>query len=185
MKNNLLIIVGIVMTLFMVTAVSSAAEMGEWEGYGGLGYNTYSLEEANDLASDEVDSGISFLVGFKGWVRPKIAIGGEIESMEVEWEDDSYKAGTTGYLGTVNYEFIPGISAFGAAGIYFVELDGFGIDEGDSGFGFKLGVEGDYKISDSLGLQARALYRNNNVEVKDLEMDFSGFGFDTALTYKF
>lgn len=185
MKKSMLFIFIVIISLFIITSISSAADMDTWEGYGGFGYNTYNLEEVNNFTGDEVESGVSFLAGFRGWVRPNIAIGVEIESMEVQWGNHSFEAGTTGYLGTINYEFIPGISIYGAGGLYFVELEGLAIEERDSSVGFKLGVEGNYNISDSLTLQARVVYRNNNVDTGFLDLDFSGFGVNTALVYKF
>lgn len=87
MKKNINVLLIALIFLLSVTGVS-AAETGSWESYGGLSYNSYGLEEANALVNrDEVNDGLSFFIGSKKWTSSNLAVGGEIESMEVDWEE--------------------------------------------------------------------------------------------------
>ncbi|ACL70800.1 hypothetical protein [Halothermothrix orenii] len=184
--KNICLIISFMLIIFVVSEFACAAEIGSWEGYGGAGFSTYSLEEVNNyLQGEKVDAGVFFFIGYRKWISPEFALGSEIESMEVAWQDSSYETGTTGYLATFNYELMPDIYIFGAVGLYYLELHGFNFAGEGPNFGYKLGVEKNLKITESLDLQGKVMYRNNKIKTEGLEFDFSGLGINLALTYKF
>lgn len=162
--------------------------------YGGISYNTYDLGDINDAATSvgvsEEDSGIGFYLGYERQIDNKTFTRFEFEHLGVEWDSvDNFKATSNGFMSVIGYNIAKGINSkinlLGGLGFYNSELESYGYSESDIGFGFKLGIESEYNLSDNTAFVSRINYRNNNVDVEGVDVDFSGLELAIGMNFKF
>jgi len=165
--------------------------------YGGISLNQLKLEEVNNITdnygSEKIEFGVGFFGGVDYRIYDNVFIGSELDYIESNWETilGSIKGNSIGALGTLAYKFpieMMNLKFKSGLGLYFSKIESNlnEIENGqNNGFGYKLGMDGDIKLNENTNINIRGMYRGNNVEVSNVNLDYSGFEFNTGITYKF
>ncbi|MGM0508981.1 MAG: outer membrane beta-barrel protein [Fusobacteriota bacterium] len=182
MKKRVVVLI-ILMVSFNLLA--NGEKIGKWNIHMGAGLSTFKMEDINDMADEEKDSGVSFTLGVRRWFTENIAFGGELDSMEIEYDNEDFEVKTTGYLLTVNYDVLPYVSLYSGAGMYYFELLTYGNLNEDSSFGFKTGIEANYPIAKKVRLKGKINYRNNKIKADNGTADFTGAEYGAEIEFIF
>lgn len=186
--------------IIIISVIILSSQLLAIDIYLGGGYNEFNLEDINNISSNDEDSGISYLLGARMDLSENVKIGLELESIEAEWSDLNYNAATFGALATIEYIIVSGdsfygdnmsssISVFAGIGVYnsgiYYDNSAQGDEATESTLGYKFALQYNLSFSDFTGVQTRIGYRDSQVEVDSIDLDFSGLTGDLALTISF
>jgi hypothetical protein len=136
-----------------------------------------------DDADDYADASLGMRVHGAYWVVPAFAIGGAVDFVAVNEEEDVgdltfYGIGITGLV------TMPGparVKPFGEVGIGRYTIDSDDVDDAESDIGFRLGGGASFEMSPNLALLGEIAYSTVDFDLGLLSVDVASLTFEVGL----
>ncbi|MFW6016894.1 MAG: hypothetical protein ACOCRK_10690 [bacterium] len=178
------------LSILLLFLMSFFVNAEDFQSYGGISYNSYSLDDFNYSLKNNGytyqvdDSGNSYYVGIREEDKKKINWAVEFEYMTVNWEiddviTDGFQLNSYGLLGVVFYDVNEEVygfkfSPYMALAIYFNQLERSNKDRTKSSIygvnqGMKGGIKITKKIKENISVNTRVGFRYNPVIVSNGE----------------